>query len=251
MEKIQRLKNHRCYLAGPIDAAPDLGEGWRKIIGPILRNKYGLKVFDPLTKPIKNNKETVQIVKERHALKKNGMFDEVAQAMKEIRGQDLRATDGADFGVVYMTRDIPHYGTMEEVVTMNRSKKPILIMFEQGKEQVYDWLLGMFPHEYIFNSWKSLLAYIDNVHSNPDFVDPHNRWVFWEEEEKERLKDELLDEIRNLLCEWEKFDGELILNDSSWTDENIIIPDSMAESYTEFSWVRRGILDKFKKMKGL
>lgn len=242
---MNRLKSHRCYLAGPIDAAPDLGKTWRIEAAKQLKKRYKLKVFDPLTKPIPDHKETEDYIKNRHLAKELGNYKFVASTMKKIRQEDLRATDGADFGVFFMTRSIPHYGTMEEFVTMNRSKKPVLVVFEQGKKQVYDWLFGMVPHEFFFESFEALYEYLDKVSSDPNFVDEHNRWVFWEEDEKEKLKDDILSLAHNLLCEWSNFDHELVLNDNFRLD-SILMPDGMVDSYIEFSRFRNDILEKIK-----
>lgn len=224
---MNRLKNHRVYLAGPIDAAPDLGIQWRVKAAKELKNRYGLKVFDPLTKPIQGHSEKEEYIRKRHIAKLSGDFDFVAQTMKKIRKEDLRATDRCDFGLFYMTRDIPHYGTMEEFVTMNRSKKPVLVVFEQGREQVYDWLFGMVPHEYFFDSFDDVYNYLDQVAFSESFTDEFNRWVLWEETEEDKLKDEILSLAQHLLCEWESYDGD----NTCWS---------------EFFYERNHILNKFK-----
>ena len=48
---MNRLKGLRCYLAGPIDQAPDDGVEWRQKITPWLEQK-GVRVLDPCDKPI-------------------------------------------------------------------------------------------------------------------------------------------------------------------------------------------------------
>ena len=50
---MNRLKNLRCYLAGPIDHAEDDGVEWRKMMTKWLKERK-VKVLDPCDKPIKN-----------------------------------------------------------------------------------------------------------------------------------------------------------------------------------------------------
>ena len=47
---INRLKGTMCYLCGAMDRVPDGGEGWRRMISPVLRD-MGIGVLDPCNKP--------------------------------------------------------------------------------------------------------------------------------------------------------------------------------------------------------
>lgn len=122
---MNRLKNHRCYLAGPIDAAPDLGKTWRIEAAKQLKKRYELKIFDPLTKPIPEHKETEEYIKNRHLAKELGNYKFVASTMKTIRKEDLRATDQCDFGVFFYDSQytsLRHYGRIryDESIQKNR-----------------------------------------------------------------------------------------------------------------------------------
>lgn len=171
------LKNSRCYLAGAIDKAEDFGRGWRIEVSDFL-NQIGVEVFNPCSKPQHLINESGECVKYRHALKKKGQFEEVAAIMKEIRHIDLRMVDVCDFLIVHLDNDIRTCGTWEEIFTANRSKKPILIHIEQGKENVPDWVLGTLPHEFIFSKWSELQEYLIKINNNSQNLSS-NRWLLF------------------------------------------------------------------------
>lgn len=173
------LNNARCYLAGPIDKAADYGRGWRVEISAFLES-IGVEVFNPCSKPRHLINENGECVQYRHTLKKQGKFKEVAEIMKEIRHIDLRMVDVCDFLVVHLDNDVRTCGTWEEIFTANRSKKPIIIHMEQGKESAPDWLLGTIPHNFIFGKWQELKDYLVNVNdSKSQVLSNGDRWLLF------------------------------------------------------------------------
>lgn len=171
------LKDARCYLAGPIDKAADFGRGWRIEISEFL-NDLGIEIFNPCAKPQHLLNETAESVKYRHKLKSEGKFDEVALLVKEIRHIDLRMVDVCDFLIVHLDNDVRTCGTWEELFTANRSKKPILVHMEQGKENIPDWVLGTIPHEFIFSTWRELKDYLIQINNGCNMLS-NDRWLLF------------------------------------------------------------------------
>jgi nucleoside 2-deoxyribosyltransferase len=176
-KKWNRLKHHRCYIAGPIDRAPDSGYGWRKTITPLLRS-MGIVVFDPLLKPTDIGLEADDNRSSRKFLKEEEKFDEFSEIMRNIRHTDLRMVDISDFMIAYIDLDIFACGTIEEIVVCNKQKKPVLMLCKQGKVHCPDWIFGMLPHEFIFGSIEEIIDYLKDIDkgSEPDTL---GRWIFF------------------------------------------------------------------------
>lgn len=174
---MNRLKNQRVYLAGAIDRVADRGATWRENITPFL-NSLGVKVFNPLIKPTTVGLEDYHVGLMKKELKENHRYDELAEVMKSIRSTDLRLVDISDFIVVNL--NLEHYacGTWEELSLANRSKKPILVHIEQGKQYTPDWLFGMLPHQWFFSKWSDLTNYLIHINSDQN-IEHYNRWQFF------------------------------------------------------------------------
>ena len=179
---MNRLKDARAYLAGPMDRCPNGGVQWRKDITPFLKS-LGCFVFDPTDKPMQiaiedeEHKDERKEWKEQNSLRS---FDKIAEAMKVIRNVDLRMVDVSDFLIVNWDMNIQMCGTMEEVFLANREKKPILIHCPQGVKCLPDWLFAVLPHQMMFNSWESLKSYINHVHTYDHVLPTYNRWCFFD-----------------------------------------------------------------------
>jgi hypothetical protein len=98
--------------------------------------------------------------------------------MKKIRSFDLRCTDISDWSIAYLDYSIPMNGTYEEIFTLNRSKKPVLLFCEQGIDKIGDWFFGTLPHQLFFDEWDKLYQYILDI-NNGTITDTLNRWVFF------------------------------------------------------------------------
>lgn len=175
---MNRLKNQRVYLAGAMDRVADRGNGWRDNITPFLQD-LGVVVFNPIKKPTKIGKEDVETHRYKTKLKLEKNYDELSAIMKTIRGVDLRLVDLSDFLIVNLDLDVHPCGTYEEVFLANRSKKPVIIHLEQGKQNAPDWLFGTIPHQMIFSSWEELKNYLQYIDSYND-IEYHNRWRFFD-----------------------------------------------------------------------
>lgn len=176
-KKINRLKNQRVYLAGAIDRVADKGVGWRTEITPFLI-KMGVIVLDPLKKTCDIGLENDSVHELKKIYKANGEYDKLTKIMKEIRNTDLRMVDISDFLIVNINIDHHACGTYEEMSLANRSKKPILIHVEQGKEHTPDWLFGKIPHQWFFSNWQDIKNYLKSVNSD-EFIETYNRWKFF------------------------------------------------------------------------
>jgi len=170
------LKGSRCYLCGAMDRAPEQGKGWREMVTPVL-DKFGVVVYNPCNKPIEYDPEIEQ-VSYRKQLKAEGRHDELASKMHEIRSIDLRMCDVCDFITVYLTNKIPTCGSWEEIFLANRQKKPILLVYEEGINEIPDWMFGTLPIEHLFNSFEEWEEYLHLV--NRTGYDLTGRWKLFQ-----------------------------------------------------------------------
>lgn len=176
MIELNRLWGNRFYLCGPIDRANDRGQRWREDITPFIHSLNAL-ILNPLDKPIDKNWETLECSQHRQKIKQQRKFNELSKLMKTIRVIDLRLVDIADALIVYLNLDIYSVGTFEEIFLANRQKKPILIVLEQGKINMPDWLWGTLPHEHFFDNFDQLEKYLMHVDRGQN-VDSLNRWTW-------------------------------------------------------------------------
>jgi hypothetical protein len=185
-----------------MDRAPDAGVGWRQKIQSDLSD-LDLIWLDPTQKPIDIGLEDINSRQRRTAAKLAGDFDSVAREMKLVRHVDLRMTDVADFLVVHIDTEIYSFGTIEELVTANRMKKPIIVHVEQGKKKSPDWLFAMVPHQMIFSTWEEVYNYLKHIAYDTS-IETLNRWLFFFMARRRNYCEAILNEIDSpnlwLLC---------------------------------------------------
>lgn len=174
---MNRLLNQRVYLAGAMDRVSDRGKGWRNFITPFLRS-LGVKVLNPLDKPIAIAIEDDKTHQTKLELKKNEEYDELSSLMRTIRAVDLRMVDISDFLIVNLDLETHPCGTLEEIFWANRQKKPVLIHMVQGKKYTPDWLFGTLPHQMIFSTWDEIKSYLEYINGATS-ITTHNRWYFF------------------------------------------------------------------------
>jgi len=178
---MNRLANTRCYLAGPIETCQDGGVSWRDLIKERL-DYLNIHWLDPCKKPTTFVSETPLDNIRLQGHRRDRHYDAVRDRMIWIRRVDLRLVHIADFLIVYLNKDEPTFGTIEEITWANQEKKPILIMHEQGKQEAPLWLFGMIPHQLIFSNWSELQQYLAYVDHDPGLVQANitpwseNRW---------------------------------------------------------------------------
>ena len=179
-EKVNQLKDLRCYLAGPIDYAKDDGIVWRNEAKKWL-HKRGVKVFDPCDKPItyQKYKEIDEEKRKMLALKSSGRYYELTQRMKEIVHVDLRMVDISDFLIVYLDPKTPMFGTIHELLNSLHQRKPTLVVIEGGRDNISNWLFGIMDFNFMFDSFEDLYTFLDLIDSASIEADL-SRWVFFD-----------------------------------------------------------------------
>jgi hypothetical protein len=167
------LNKTRCYLMGAMENSD--GQPWRNRIKQLLENT-GITFFDPYEKPFINT--VSENKKARIKLKSwmdNGEYDLAAKRMKRVRSDDLRLCDLSDFGVVQILPNVPTWGTVEEMVWFVRCKKPLFVFVEGGKQHTPLWLMGMFPHKYIYDSVDDIIKMLKRINAGRKKLD-NERW---------------------------------------------------------------------------
>ena len=178
---MNRLKNTRCYLAGPIESCQDGGVAWRDSI-KLQMDYMNIQWLDPCKKPTAFVSETPEDNQYVQWLRESELYEDVRAKMLWIRRVDLRLVHLADFLIVHLDQYTPTFGTIEEITWANQEKKPILIHYAQGKTRAPLWLFGMIPHEMIFSTWEDMLGYLGYVDHdtclNTNQITPwsDNRW---------------------------------------------------------------------------
>lgn len=170
------LSGMRCYECGPIDRVNwGTATQWRQDLKPFLFN-LGIGVLDPCDKPCDTGVEDENLKHEVQECKNNGEWDEAIALMKPVAAIDLRMVDIADFVIMYLNLDSHMCGSYHEAFLAISQKKPLLIMCQQGKENVPNWMFGVMPHEHMFSNWYELKQYLERVNKGSE---PHlNRWRF-------------------------------------------------------------------------
>jgi hypothetical protein len=102
-------------------------------------------------------------------------YDEVQERMREVRAYDLNLVDRSDFIIAYIDPKTPTFGAVEELVTAVRMKRPTFIAVEGGKKLCPYWLLGMFPHKYIYDSVDNISKMLIKIDNGKKEIDS-DRW---------------------------------------------------------------------------
>jgi nucleoside 2-deoxyribosyltransferase len=167
------LYRTKTYLVGAMQYKN--GEDWRNEVGAELSKRH-ITVFNPYHKPfIKDVQEGDIVRRTLNDLMDKEKYDEVQATFKEIRAFDLNLVDRSDFIIAYIIPTVPTIGTVEELVTAVRMKKPTFIAIEGGKKKCPLWYFGMFPHKYIYNSLDDMMDMIYKIDDGVKEIDS-DRW---------------------------------------------------------------------------
>ncbi len=153
---MNRLKYSRMYCCGPMDYDRDGGKIWREELTEYT-NKFGIISLNPYKKYLHTThgefalEDDVNAGKVKEALK-NKDYETATKRMKFVRATDLRMVDHADFLVVRLNFDVIMTGTLEEICTANREKKPIIIWSSVPKNKIPPWYWGQLPSELFFET---------------------------------------------------------------------------------------------------
>lgn len=157
------------------------GRAWREDMTEFL-HKMNITVFDPYKKPFINAPQEDELTHERmKALMDSGEFDEVAAHFKAVRAFDLSMVDRSDFIICYLNPATPTFGTMEELATSVRMKRPTFVVVEGGKKHTPLWILGMLPHKYIYNDFEEVKKMLTSIDSGVKSLDS-DRWRLFKPE---------------------------------------------------------------------
>ena len=151
------------------------GRDWRKEITDKL-DPLGITCFNPYSKPFLKDVEEGEAVREEMCdWMKTKQYDRVTERMKIVRSYDLNLVDRSDFIVAHLVPDVASWGSAEEIVTAVRMKKPIFVSMEGGKAKTPLWMLGMFPHKYIYNCLEEIVDMLSAIDSGTKEIDS-DRW---------------------------------------------------------------------------
>ncbi len=167
------LHKTKTYLVGAMQYQN--GRSWREEITPKLE-QLGVTVFNPYKKPfIDDVAEDEEARKRLGEWMVNSEFDLVAERMKAVRNFDLRLCDLSDFIIAHINPSVASWGSAEELVTSCRMKKPTFISVEGGKNKCPLWIMGMFPHKYIYNNPDEIVDMIQRIDKLDKPIDS-DRW---------------------------------------------------------------------------
>jgi nucleoside 2-deoxyribosyltransferase len=167
------LDKTKTYLVGHMQYLS--GRNWREEVAAKLKD-LGITSFDPYKKPfIKDVEEDEATRQEMDVWMKTKQYDRVTERMKTIRAYDLNLVDRSDFIIAHLVPDVASWGSAEEIVTAVRMKKPVFVSMEGGKCKTPLWMLGMFPHKYIYNSLDEIIEMLYAIDSGSKEIDS-DRW---------------------------------------------------------------------------
>ena len=166
------LDKTKTYLVGHMQY---VRRNWREEVTSKL-NKIGVTCFDPYKKPfIKDVEEDEATRQEMETWMRTKQYDRVTDRMKTVRAYDLNLVDRSDFIVAHLVPEVASWGSAEEIVTAVRMKKPVFVSMEGGKAKTPLWMLGMFPHKYIYNSIEEIVDMLYAIDSGAKEIDS-DRW---------------------------------------------------------------------------
>jgi len=167
------LYKTRTYLVGHMQYAS--GRDWRDYVEAELE-PVGIRIFNPYKKPfVKDVKEDEDTRLSISHCMEHGYFNDVAERMKLIRSYDLNLVDRSDFIIAHLLPEVASWGSAEEIVTAVRMKKPLFISMEGGKHKTPLWMMGMLPHNYIYDSIEEVVDMVKQIDSGAKKIDS-NRW---------------------------------------------------------------------------
>jgi hypothetical protein len=167
------LENTKTYLVGHMQYLS--GRNWREEVTERLGN-LNITCFDPYKKPfMKDVEEDEASRQEMETWMKTKQYDRATERMKTVRAYDLNLVDRSDFIIAHLVPNVASWGSAEEIVTAVRMKKPMFISMEGGKSKTPLWMLGMFPHKYIYNSLDEIIEMLYAIDNGTKPIDS-DRW---------------------------------------------------------------------------
>jgi nucleoside 2-deoxyribosyltransferase len=167
------LYKTKTYLVGHMQYLS--GRDWRKDVIEKLE-PLNITCFNPYEKPfMKDVEEDEASREEMETWMRTKQYDRVTDRMKMVRAYDLNLVDRSDFIIAHLVPDVASWGSAEEIVTAVREKKPVFVSMEGGKAKTPLWMLGMFPHKYIYNTIDEIIEMLFAIDSGSKPIDS-DRW---------------------------------------------------------------------------
>jgi hypothetical protein len=167
------LNKTKTYLVGHMQYLS--GRDWRADVTEALE-PLGITCFNPYKKPfMKDVEEDEGSRQEMETWMKTKQYDRVTTRMKTVRSYDLNLVDRSDFIIAHLVPDVASWGSAEEIVTAVRMKKPVFVSMEGGKAKTPLWMLGMFPHKYIYNNIDEIVEMLRAINNGEKEIDS-DRW---------------------------------------------------------------------------
>jgi hypothetical protein len=176
---MNKLFKTRCYLIGNMEYED--GQNWRNTVTEELKD-LNITFFNPYFKPFLNEiKEDEEARNALDVLRSNGDFTTIHERMKQVRSDDLRLCDLSDWFIAYIKPTVPTFGSVEELVTAVKMKKPIFVVIEGGRRKCPYWIFGMLPPKYLYDSLESCVYMIKGIDSGNIQIDS-TRWRLLKED---------------------------------------------------------------------
>ena len=157
------------------------GRNWREDVAEKLQ-PLSITCFDPYKKPfIKDVEEDEANRQEMETWMRTKQYDRVTERMKTVRAYDLNLVDRSDFIIAHLVPEVASWGSAEEIVTAVREKKPVFVSMEGGKSKTPLWMLGMFPHKYIYNTVDEIIDMLFAIDCGNKPIDS-DRWRLLQKE---------------------------------------------------------------------
>jgi hypothetical protein len=172
-EKPNILYKTRTYLVGHMQYSD--GRDWREYVEEKLKDRHIL-CFNPYRKPfVKDVAEDEETRKRTLEQMEKGYYNDVADRFRQVRNYDLNLVDRSDFIVAHLVPEVASWGSAEEIVTASRMKKPMFIAMQGGKKNTPLWLMGMIPHQYIYDTIEDVVEMLYEIDDGHKEIDSY-RW---------------------------------------------------------------------------
>jgi hypothetical protein len=172
-EKPNILYKTRTYLVGHMQYSD--GRDWREYVEEKLKDRHIL-CFNPYRKPfVKDVAEDEETRKRTLEQMEKGYYNDVADRFRQVRNYDLNLVDRSDFIIAHLVPEVASWGSAEEIVTASRMKKPMFIAMQGGKKNTPLWLMGMIPHQYIYDTIEDVVEMLYEIDDGHKAIDSY-RW---------------------------------------------------------------------------
>jgi len=161
-----------------MEFSKSIGQEWRIYLQKELKD-LEIIFLDPTCKPTHVGIEDEQTQGIMKQLREKGDYRLLRDMISPIRAYDLRMVDISDFIIVHLDRNTPTTGTWEELYLANREKKPIILHYTQGKNNVPLWLFDVIPHQMMFGDWAEVCKFVRHIALDKN-IDDLNRWKFFD-----------------------------------------------------------------------